>query len=109
MIICIAAEEGRVCQHFGHCLEFTLYTVEEGEARQVRSVPNPGHAPGALPPMLKEWGVDTVISGGMGNRAVSLFQSMGIEVVTGAQGELEEIARSFAAGELETHENICDH
>jgi hypothetical protein len=29
--------------------------------------------------------------------------------VTGAQGALDETARSFVAGELEPQENICDH
>jgi len=109
MIICITAENGQVCPHFGQSPEFALYEVEEGEARQMKLVPNPGHSPGTLPPLLKEWGVTHVISGGMGNRAVSLFQSMGIDVVMGAQGGLDDIARSFAAGELEPEENICDH
>jgi predicted Fe-Mo cluster-binding NifX family protein len=109
MIIAIAADRGQVCPHFGHCSEFALYEVEEGEARQTKLMPNPGHAPGTLPPLLREWGVTHVISGGMGQRAVSLFQSMGIDVVTGAQGGLDETARSFVAGELEPQENICDH
>jgi predicted Fe-Mo cluster-binding NifX family protein len=109
MIICIAAQRGQVCPHFGHCPEFALYEVEEGETRQMKLVPNPGHSPGTLPPLLREWGVTHVISGGMGPRAVSLFQSMGIDVVTGAQGRLDETARSFVAGELESQDNICDH
>ncbi len=109
MRICIAAENGMVCQHFGHCMEFAIFEVAEDEVKQVRSMPNPGHAPGALPPMLREWGVTHVISGGMGNRAVELFQSMGIDVVTGAQGALEETAKALVEGRLSTRENICDH
>jgi len=109
MIICIAAEGGGVCPHFGHCEEFALFQAEGGEVRLVKRVPNPGHAPGTLPPMLKEWGVTHVVAGGMGNRAVALFRSMGIEVFTGAQGELMEVARSLAQGKLVCEENVCDH
>lgn len=109
MLICIAAEGGEVCPHFGHCEEFALYQAEGGEVRLMKRVPNPGHSPGLLPPLLKEWGVTHVISGGMGNRAVALFQSMGIQVVTGAQGGLEDVARALVAGTLTTEPNVCDH
>lgn len=109
MKICIAAENGAVCPHFGHCTEFAIFEVEGDEIKDSQTIANPGHAPGTLPPILQEWGVNTVISGGMGTRAVSMFQSMGIDVVTGAQGRLEEIAKSYATGELSTQENVCDH
>ncbi|MDI6874782.1 NifB/NifX family molybdenum-iron cluster-binding protein [Candidatus Solincola sp.] len=109
MLICVAAEGGEVCPHFGHCEEFALFQAEGEEVRLLRRVPNPGHAPGALPPMLKEWGVTHVISGGMGNRAVALFRSLGIEVVTGTRGDLEETARALASGTLTSEENVCDH
>ena len=109
MKICIAAENGAVCPHFGHCAEFAIFEVEGDEIKDSKTIANPGHAPGTLPPILQEWGVSTVISGGMGNRAVSMFQEMGIDVVTGAQGQLEEIAKSYASGELSSQENICSH
>lgn len=109
MLICIAAEQGRVSPHFGHCTDFVLYEIKEGEASHLRAEPNPGHSPGTLPPLLKEWGVTHVIAGGMGPRAVDIFTSFGIDVVTGAEGELEEIARLFVSGELETSGNICHH
>lgn len=109
MLICIAAEHGKVCAHFGHCEEFALFEADGGDVRLNKHMPNPGHAPGTLPPLLKEWGVTHVIAGGMGNRAVALFQSMGIDVVTGAQGDLEEVARAFVRGDLVTQENVCDH
>lgn len=109
MIICIAAEGGTVCPHFGHCEEFALFHAEGEEVRLVKRVPNPGYAPGTLPPLLKEWGVTHVVSGGMGNRAVELFRSLGIEVITGAQGGLEDVARALARGNLVSEENICDH
>lgn len=107
--MCIAAERGKVCAHFGHCEEFSLFEVREGDVEFLRNMPNPGHTPGALPPLLKNWGVTHVISGGMGNRAVGLFRSMGIEVITGAQGEVEEVARRFVRGDLVSEGNVCEH
>ncbi len=109
MLICIAAEGGEVCAHFGHCEEFALFETDGENVRPLKRVPNPGHAPGVLPSLLKGWGVTHVVSGGMGNRAVALFQSMDIEVVTGAQGGLEEVARALAAGTLVAEPNVCDH
>ncbi|MEJ5187004.1 MAG: NifB/NifX family molybdenum-iron cluster-binding protein [Candidatus Geothermincolales bacterium] len=109
MLICIAAERGEVCSHFGHCEEFALYRTEGTEVELVRRVPNPGHAPGTLPSLLKEWGVTHMVSGGMGTRAVDLFRSLGIEVITGVQGGLEEVARALSRGELACGMNVCDH
>jgi predicted Fe-Mo cluster-binding NifX family protein len=109
MIICIAAENGSVCSHFGHCPEFVLFEVEGEEVRRLKSVANPGHAPGTLPPILKEWGVTHVVAGGMGARAVELFRSMGVEVYTGCQGGLEDVARSLAAGKLQSSGATCEH
>jgi len=109
MLVCIAAENGQVSPHFGHCPEFALYEIEGKRIGEVKTIPNPGHSPGTLPPYLKQLGVNHVISGGMGQRAVSHFRSFGIEVTVGVQGELDQIISRFVSGELEGSENICDH
>ena len=44
----------------------------------------PPHQPGLLPPWLAERGVKVVIAGGMGQRAVALFNQQGIQVHVGA-------------------------
>ena len=113
MRIAIPVAQGRLATHFGHCEEFALIDVADGEDGRVVSTElseAPPHQPGLLPRWLREQGADLIIAGGMGRRAQMLFAESGIEVVTGApSGEPESVAAEYLRGSLETGENLCDH
>lgn len=113
MKVAIAAEKEAgvfyVTEHFGHCASFILYQVENGEAKEVEEVENPGHQPGFLPEFLGGKGIDLVIAGGMGARAIELFNAKGIKVITGAAGEVSKVMADFAGGRLETSGSTCNH
>ncbi len=112
MRIGIPLAGGRLCAHFGHCEQFALVDADE-QTKQVvkttRAVPPP-HEPGALPRWLHDQGVDLVITGGMGRRALQLFENFGIRVVVGAPADTpERVANAYLTGKLMAGENICDH
>jgi predicted Fe-Mo cluster-binding NifX family protein len=107
MKIAIASDNGLVTGHFGHCEEFLIYDIESGEIVNREKIPNPGHVPGFLPKFLNEQGVNLIISGGMGSGAVDIFNSLGIEVVIGARGKVEEVVSAYLAGKLESTGSIC--
>jgi predicted Fe-Mo cluster-binding NifX family protein len=89
-----------------------MFDVADATGRIVGRVlvPSPGHEPGFLPGWLAEQGVSAIIAGGMGPRAVSLFEENRVEVILGApEGEPEEVVTSYLAGTLAAGENICDH
>ncbi|MBN1514270.1 MAG: NifB/NifX family molybdenum-iron cluster-binding protein, partial [Phycisphaerae bacterium] len=70
----------------------------------------PAHEPGVLPRWLHGQGVNVIIAGGMGQRAVQLFTQNGVKVVVGASGGTpDEIATAYLAGTLEAGDNVCDH
>jgi len=63
-----------------------------------------------LPRWLGGMAVNTIIAGGMGQRAQQLFEQNDIKVVIGASsGTPEELVSAFLADALETGDNICDH
>lgn len=69
--------------HFGHCEVFTLVKVEDDKIGDVTTLANGGHEQGGcLAPvtLLKEAGVDAMVSGGMGMRPLQGFQQVGIKV-----------------------------
>src|SRR5665647_3540859 len=66
MRIAIATENRDVCQHFGHCPEYSIFTIEDKEIQKTEVIPNPGHRPDFLPGYLHQQGVDVIIAGGMG-------------------------------------------
>ncbi|MHC1588719.1 MAG: NifB/NifX family molybdenum-iron cluster-binding protein [Methermicoccaceae archaeon] len=110
MRIGIPTEGKVVCAHFGHSESYTLVDVDEnGNVMRMTRIDSPGHRPNFLPTWLKEHGVDVVISGGMGPKAMALFASLGIEPVVGASGTVESVVRDFLSGRLSTDANMCDH
>ena len=110
--IAVPIENGRLCNHFGHCETFALLDVDMEKKTIVRreDIPAPPHEPGLLPRWLQERGVNTIIAGGMGSRALGLFAERGIHVIVGATpGEPEAIIRHHLDGALVTGQNVCDH
>ena len=112
LLVAIPVAQGRLCPHFGHCEQFALVAADR-ESKQVlgqRMVDPPPHEPGSLPKWLHDWGVDLVITGGMGRRAQQLFSQYGIGLVVGAPDESPEaIVDAYLKGTLQAGQNICDH
>jgi len=103
---------GRLAAHFGHCEAFAMFDVDDGTGEIVRRelVPSPGHQPGFLPGWLAEQGVSAIIAGGMGPRAVGLFEENHVAVILGApEDEPEQVVEAYLAGALATGENVCNH
>ena len=85
--------EARVSGHFGRCSHYTFVKLAKGVVEEVSAKENPhalSHRPGVLPGWLSEQGVDLVVSGGMGRRAIALFEERGVQVRTGARGAVGE-------------------
>ncbi|MGB9780267.1 NifB/NifX family molybdenum-iron cluster-binding protein [Caldanaerobacter sp.] len=108
MKIAVASEGNQVSMHFGHCEGFWVFEIEDSKIKNSYFLRNPGHRPGFLPEFLKERGVDCVISGGMGMSALELFESYGIDVITGAEGEVLEVIKKYVEGELKKEKGPCE-
>ncbi|MDN7023350.1 dinitrogenase iron-molybdenum cofactor biosynthesis protein [Methanoculleus sp. FWC-SCC1] len=109
MKIAIAKEGTRVSEHFGHCEGYAIYRIENSTLVREDDLASPGHEPGRLPAFLHEHGVDLVIAGGMGPRAVEIFTRNGIEVILGVSGAVDSAAEEYAAGSLAAGESSCHH
>lgn len=101
---------GVLCNHFGHCEQFAVLQVQEGQIGATELHTPPPHEPGVLPRWLGGLGVNLIIAGGMGQRALSLFTEQGIRVITGAPNqEPVALVQNYLAGSLTTGPNVCDH
>jgi predicted Fe-Mo cluster-binding NifX family protein len=109
MRIAIATENRDVCQHFGHCPEYTICTIEDKEIQKTEVIPNPGHKPDYLPGYLHQQGVDVIIAGGMGPKAQKHFEEAGIDVILGVTGSTEQVAEQYLEGTLEAGASACEH
>lgn len=112
MKVAIPLTNGQLCEHFGHCEQFTLIDADTTSKQILASelLTPPPHEPGVLPQWLHEQGAEVVIAGGMGQRAQQLFTQNGIKVVVGAPGkEPTTLVSAYLAGQLEVGSNPCDH
>lgn len=103
-------ESGALDSHFGHCRYFAFLEAEGGKIVSEELRQPPPHEPGLLPRWLAEQNVTDVIAGGMGNRALQLFNSHNIRVFTGAPVmQAKELAMGFLAETVQFNGNRCDH
>ncbi len=109
--IAIPLENGKLCQHFGHCQEFSMLDIDENNqvANEERITP-PEHQPGLYPAWVAQHGVTDVIAGGMGQKAIDLFHQQKINVYVGAEMKAPtELASDFANNTLNAGANLCNH
>ena len=107
MRVAISADGDSVSEHFGRCPSYTIVDVEDGKVGKKEVVANPGHMPGAIPQFLHDKGVECIIAGGMGARAVGFFDEFGIKPIVGVQGRIDDIIEKLIKGELKGGESLC--
>ncbi len=112
MKIAIPVENGRLAPHFGRCPEMMLFTIGDRTRHVVAEqvLETPPHEPGLYPAWLKARGADVVLAGGMGRRAIALFEQAGISVVVGMPCQRPHVlVAALLADELPVGVNTCSH
>ena len=107
MKIAISTDGEMVSAHFGRCPSFTIVDIEKENVVGKEIIENPGHQPGYIPKFLHERGVNCIVTGGMGMRAMDLFQQMGIETIMGITGRVDGVIEEILAGTLKGGESLC--
>jgi predicted Fe-Mo cluster-binding NifX family protein len=111
MKIAFPANGKVISSHFGHCVSFKVFDIDDDKAIVNQStIENPGeHKPGVLPGVLQQYEINVLIADGIGQKAINLFNEMGIKVITGASGLIEDVLRRFLNDTLQDGGNICNH
>lgn len=103
-------ESGLLDAHFGHCKFFNLYTCENSEILGEEKLVPPPHEPGVLPRWLAGKGATDIIAGGMGQKAISLFNNNGVNVLVGAPHlNAGKLVALYLKDELKGTANYCNH
>ena len=115
--IALAIEEDgkeiKIAGHFGHCSRFLVLELDENNATvKQESYFNPlaGQHSGQcqVPGYVSQFNVETIIAGGMGQKAVNNFHGFGIEVITASGLLFEEALDLYKKGEISGFE-VCAH
>ncbi len=108
--IAIPLENGVLCAHFGHCEEFAIVQVENNQIKEIKTHIPPEHVPGLYPRWVASFGVTDVIAGGMGQKAINLFNQQNINAFVGAPlMDAESLVKDFLDGNLKLSANYCEH
>ena len=108
--VAIPVINGKLNNHFGHTQEFYVFEITNNTINDPEILKPPEHEPGVYPKWLADMGVTDVIAGGMGHKAISIFNHNKINVFVGVpQKSPDELAEDFMNGTLETSDNVCDH
>lgn len=107
MKIAVPADGCNISSHFGKCEEFAIIEIENLTVISRTIINTEGNQHGLLPEFLKKKGVDIVIASGMGEGARSNLISNNIEVITGANGNIDDIVAQFLAGNLKSEDAGC--
>ena len=110
MKIAVTYDNGDVFQHFGHTEQFKVYEVQDGKVlgSQVRSAEGSGH--GALAGLLKSWGVDALLCGGIGGGARTALSEAGIQLYPGVSGSADQAVEALLQGTLTFDpDTTCNH
>lgn len=90
-----------VCPHFGRAPTFTIVDLDTGEVRVVPNTSEHMGGAGKAPEIIHSLGVDVLICSNLGPRAISMLESLGIEVYVGASGTVREAIESWRRGLLQ--------
>lgn len=95
---------GEMAQHFGRCPFYVVTRVNgerQVESAEVRENPHAQHhEPGQIPRFIHSLGADVIISSGMGHKAISWFEQLGVEAVTGSRGQVGATLQAYLNGEI---------
>lgn len=110
MKIAIPLAGGKLATHFGHCEQFAIMTITDGNISKHETLTPPPHAPGVIPNWVADQGCTDIIVGGMGEAAQNILRQRGVRLTCGAPSDApEKLAELYLRGELTDSQNACDH
>lgn len=98
-----------VGEHFGRVPNYTVFETETEEVTIMDNTSEHMGGSGFPAEILAKAGIDTMLCGGLGRRAISMFEGSGVMVFVGATGTVRETIDKWKAGQLQaaTDENAC--
>lgn len=111
MKIALPSRQNKIDEHFGHCEHFTVFTIDDQKKiiseEQIASPAGCG-CKSNIAQVLAESGVKIMLAGNMGEGAVNILNSHGIDVMRGCSGDVKEVAQSWLSGNLKDSGMACD-
>lgn len=110
MKIAIPTSGNVVDDHFGHCDMYTIFTIHNSKIEVVEHLPSAKECgcKSNIAAILQQKGVGVMLAGNMGNGALSMLNSYGIEVYRGCSGSVDQLIRAFLQNKVNDSGKICN-
>ncbi|MBP1908116.1 NifB/NifX family molybdenum-iron cluster-binding protein [Methanolobus bombayensis] len=101
--------EDTVGQHFGKVPFYTLYDTETKETSVISNTSEHNGGTGLPPEIMAKENVDVMLCGGLGRKAVQMFEQYDIDVFIGATGSIQDAVAAWENSSLSkaTQNNSC--
>jgi predicted Fe-Mo cluster-binding NifX family protein len=107
--IAVPMAAGHLSLHFGHCEQFAIIDIEDNNVVKEALHNPPEHQPGTYPNFLAQNGVQEVVVGGIGQKAIEIFNHNNIKVHSGVSAQnLQDLLKDYLSNNLSTGDNSCD-
>ena len=88
-------------EHFGRVDTYTIIDLETNEVKIIPNTSNHMGGEGYPPELLKKEGITIMVCRGLGRRAITMFEEIGIDVYIGASGTVKDAVEAFKQGSLQ--------
>ena len=110
MKVAVPTRDNQVDDHFGHCEAYTIFTIDKNKAiEKAEILPSPAGCgcKSNIAAVLNEMGVSVMLAGNMGNGALNVLNSFGIDVYRGCSGNVHQLVEVFLQGEVDDSGEGC--
>ncbi|HIE31677.1 MAG TPA: dinitrogenase iron-molybdenum cofactor biosynthesis protein [Methanosarcinales archaeon] len=101
--------DDHVGQHFGRAPTYTIVDTDTSEVEVIQNTGEHMGGTGLPPEFISKTGTHIMLCGGLGPRAIMMFEQFGIDVFVGAEGKVSDVVEAWKQGMLveATDENAC--
>jgi len=110
--IAIPTRENIVDDHFGHCQFYTIFTIgadNKIEKKEILPSPVGCGCKSNIASVFQQMGVSLMLAGNMGNGALNVLSSHGINVFRGCTGDVQQVAQDYLSGAINDSGEGCHH
>jgi predicted Fe-Mo cluster-binding NifX family protein len=110
MRIALPSRQNQIDEHFGHCEHFTVFTIDDQKKILSEEKITPPAGCGCksnIAVILAGKGVKLMLAGNMGQGAVNVLNSNGIDVLRGCSGDVKAVTENWLSGNLKDSGIAC--
>jgi predicted Fe-Mo cluster-binding NifX family protein len=103
MKIAVPTRGTNIDDHFGHCEKYTIFSIDDNKnITHAETLPSPEGCgcKSNIASILQKQGVTVLLAGNMGDGALNVLSTHGIEVLRGNRGDVRAVTNAFLQGEI---------